>query len=316
MLAKLQTEAENLVRNGLAPSTTKVYSSARNAFLQFCCRLNLTPLPASEHILILFVAELHQSKATSTIQTYLAGIRHFHIISGNSNPLENKPKLQLALKGCKRVKPPRSCPRLPITPYILRQIKSVLSNSFNDVMIWAAMCTSFFGFLRAGEFTVEGAFDPTAHLSYQDICIDSHTQPSLVRLLIKKSKTDQFGTGAHIFLAHTNSDLCPVTAILNYLAIRPATQGPMFIFDNRQYLSRQKLVQSLNHTLVAAGIDPEFYKGHSFRIGAATTASARGVQDSLIQKMGRWTPSDSTSVYTPPQELGQVCHILAQSPQK
>ena len=91
------------------------------------------------------------------------------------------------------MKPPRSCPRLPIIPYILRQIKSVLSNSFNDVMIWAAMCTGFFGFLRAGEFTVEGAFDPTAHLSYKDICIDSHTQPSLVRLLIKKSKTDQFG---------------------------------------------------------------------------------------------------------------------------
>ena len=148
-------------------------------------------------------------------------------------------------------------------------------------------------------------------------CIDSHTQPSLVRLLIKKSKTDQFGTGAHVFLARTNSDLCPVTAILNYLAIRPAAQGPMFIFDNGQYLSRQKLVQSLNHTLVAAGIDPEFYKGHSFRIGAATTASALGVQDSLIQKMGRWT-SDAFRLYirTPPQELGQVCHILAQFPQQ
>lgn len=312
MLASLEAEAQNLLLNGIAPSTNKVYSSARNAFLQFCQRLNLSPLPASEHTLILFVAELHQSKATSTIQTYLSGIRHLHIVSGYPNPLENKQKLQLVLRGCKRLKPPRACPRLPITPYILRQIKSILSNSFNDTMIWAAMCTGFFGFLRAGEFTTDGAFDPSTHLSCQDIAIDSHSHPSVMRLLIKKSKTDQFGTGAYIFLARTNADLCPVTAILNYLAVRPATPGPMFIFEEGVHLSRQKLVQSLNRYLAAAGIDPQFYKGHSFRIGAATTASALGIQDSLIQKMGRWT-SDAFRLYirTPPQE---VCHILAQQP--
>ena len=154
-------------------------------------------------------------------------------------------------------------------------------------MIWAAMCTGFFGFLRAGEFTADGTFDPEAHLSCQDIRIDSHTHPSAIRMLIKKSKTDHYGSGAYIFLARTNTDLCPVTAILNYLAIRPATLGPMFVFEDGAYLSRQKLVQSLNRSLAATGIDPQFYKGHSFRIGAATTAAALGIQDSLIQKMGR-----------------------------
>ena len=89
---------------------------------------------------------------------------------------------------------------------------------------------------------MNGTFDPSTHLSCQDICIDSHTHPSVMRLLIKKSKTDQYGTGAYIFLARTNADLCLVTAILNYLAIRPATLGPMFIFEDGAYLSRQKLV--------------------------------------------------------------------------
>ena len=181
-------------------------------------------------------------------------------------------------------------------------------------MIWAAMCTGFFGFLRAGEFTVNGAFDPSAHLSLQDISVNSHTNPSIIRVTIKKSKTDQFGTGAYIFLARTNSDLCPVTALIDYLALRPTTKGPMFAFEDGSYLSRSKLVQSLNCSLVAAGIDPQFYKGHSFRIGAATTAATMGIQDSLIQKLGRWT-SDAFRLYvrTPPEELSQVCHILAQA---
>ena len=65
----------------------------------------------------------------------------------------------------------------------------------------------------ASLITVEGTFDPTAHLSCQHICTDSHTQPSVIKLLIKMLKRDQFGTGAYIFLWRTDSDLCLVTAI-------------------------------------------------------------------------------------------------------
>ena len=133
---------------------------------------------------------------------------------------------------------------------------------------------------------------------------------------IKRSKTDQFGAGAYILLARTTSDLCPVTALLSYLSIRPAGPGPLFIYQDGSYLSKAKLGQALNRVLTAAGIDPTFYKGHSFRIGAATTAAACGVEDSLIQKMGRWS-SDAFRLYirTPPEHLSGVCHILAQPPQ-
>ena len=44
-------------------------------------------------------------------------------------------------------------------------------------------------------------------------------------------------------------------------------------------------------TLQEVGLHPEKYAGHSFRIGAATTAAACGVQDFL---MGRW---ESVTVY-------------------
>ena len=41
--------------------------------------------------------------------------------------------------------------------------------------------------------------------------------------------------------------------------------------------------------LTRLGKDDSAYCGHSFRIGAATSAAAAGVEDHLIQTMGRWS---------------------------
>ena len=50
--------------------------------------------------------------------------------------------------------------------------------------------------------------------------------------------------------------------------------GPLFVFGDGRPLTRQRFVGS--------------YAGHSFRIGAVTTAAARGLEDSTIQTLDRW----------------------------
>jgi len=95
-------------------------------------------------------------------------------------------------------------------------------NSFESVMLWAASLTTFFSFCRSGEVTVEkeDKYDPATHLSFSDVAADSATSPSAISLNIKYSKTDQGRVGCQVVLGKTQDDLCPATALLEYLARR------------------------------------------------------------------------------------------------
>ena len=107
---------------------------------------------------------------------------------------------------------------------------------------------------------------------------------------------------------------CPVAAVLSYMALRGPGLGPLFRFKNGKPLTRSSFVAKLRETLEVAGVDCSGYFGHSFRIGAATTAASKGIQDSLIKTMGRWqSVAYQLYVRTPQVQLISVAHTLAGS---
>ena len=92
----------------------------------------------------------------------------------------SQPVLQYMLRGIKRSPWPPARTRLPIT---LRTLKSRWSPHAQDtdyVMLWAACCVGFFGFLRAGEFKVRSQedFDLAASRMMSGITVDRHECPS------------------------------------------------------------------------------------------------------------------------------------------
>ena len=168
-------------------------------------------------------------------------------------------------------------------------------------MLWAAFYLGFFGFMRAGEFTSQEGQDTQTSLLASDVPIDSHLDPQILTIRLRHSKTDQFGSGRYIHLGRTQDTLCPGTSVLSYMAIRPNTTDRLFAFQNGTALTRSKLTSHLREAVASIGMEPKGYSGHSFRIGAASTAAALGLNDTLIQRAGRWR-SEAFRLYVRTQD--------------
>ena len=231
-----------------------------------------------------------------TVRSYIAGVRYAQIKKGWPDPQwGNMPRLGQVLRSIRRVRAEKGCRekvRLPISPEPMLQLKKNWQrrNGFDATMLWAATCLCFFGCLRAGEVTApeRGKFDPKAHLTFDDMPVDRAEDPTRLSVRLKASKTDQFREGTVIHLGRTGQALCPVAAMLAYLVRRKEGEGPLFRFEDGRLLTRPWLVREVKEALEEGGVGSTGISGHSFRIGAATTAAERGVEDSTIKELERW----------------------------
>ena len=176
-----------------------------------------------------------------------------------------------------------------------------------------APCYGQLGFLRCGEFLVpdSSTFDPDTHLSLDDVSLDTSTSRWFFLLTIKASKTDQFRQGATVALGSTGTDLCPVDALLDYFGRRGNLAGPLFCLENGQPLQRRSFTTQVQQALSASGVDGSLFNGHSFRLGAATSASIAGVSESIIKRLGRWQSSAyQRYIRTPPSDLAHISQQL------
>lgn len=147
-----------------------------------------------------------------------------------------------------------------------------------------------------------------------DVAIDNPMNPSIVKIHLGHSKTDQFSKGVDIYLGKTGRDLCPVSALLAYLAVRGSEPGPLFRLRDRRFLTKDIFITRVRAALTVLGFDGVKYAGHSFRIGAATTAAEVGIEDSTIKMLGRWESSAyQLYVKTSRQTLASISSRLVSS---
>ena len=145
-----------------------------------------------------------------------------------------------------------------------------------------------------------------------------------LRVLVRRSKTDQHGQGQDIAIWANPADtlLCPVAALdawlaqraqardLDWSAAESARRGrPLFCAITKAgrptgiVLSDKAVARLVKGTALRAGLDPELYSGHSLRAGLATAAGDAGAALPDLMRQTRHKSTQVALAYLRPADL-------------
>ena len=237
----------------------------------------------------MFIAYLFdRNYAASTVNTYISALSYSHKLLGFPDPTKVFFINQM-LKGYGKLGS-RIDGRLPITLPILNRILSLgseLSLSDNELCLFRAMCSlAFYAFLRVGEMAVTNNNNPILSLDSVAKLVNADNYVVSLRVTFRNYK-HSYNNPPFSLTIQRQSSFCPVQYMVEYLTIRGNAAGSLFMLHgvpvNRAYFCNL-LTIAIKH----CGLDPARYKGHSFRIGAASHAAERGMSDAQIRVLGRW----------------------------
>lgn len=300
LVKDLSDSAKHLLHSALAPSTRKQYIRSWNLFFAFVPSKTIS-LPLAPNHLANFIAHLYEKGLQpSTICSHVSAISYVHKILNISDPTELF-LIKKILKGCEKVTGTASSDtRLPITKNLLGKLMSslptVVSNHFQQLLLKAIFSVAFHGFFRLGELVVRIPENISKVLQRQDVQFITDNDKILgVELTLRFYKNNSANKPITIFLANkdhsgnfTNGCNCPICVLKQYLALFTHSEGPLFQYANGQAVTVQFVSTNLKRLTSFLGLNSNLYKGHSFRIGAATHFASLGYSEQYIQKLGRW----------------------------
>ena len=272
---------ENL-KSSKANNTLRAYKSDFKDFGAFCSRHGLNSLPTEPKIVSLYLTHLSKNSKFSTLRRRLVSISMVHKLKGHY--LDTKhPIIVENLMGIRRVKGSIQKGKKPILinhlKLIINSINEQNSNDIKKLRDKALILIGFGGGFRRTELT---------SIDYEDL----EFVPEGLKIIVRKSKTDQFGEGMIKGLPYFNDkNYCPVINLREWLEISNIKSGPVFrrfskgsvLTDKR--LTDQSVVLLIKQYLRIAGIENKNFSGHSLRSGFATVAADSGADERSIMAM-------------------------------
>ncbi|XP_062618200.1 uncharacterized protein LOC134279801 isoform X1 [Saccostrea cucullata] len=287
--AHLTSEAQSLLSASLSSSTQAAYRRSWQLLQSFQAN---TSLPLQVADICNFIAHLHGSHfSASTISSHISALSYVHKLLGLPDPTQMF-IVKKILRGCHKLSHTADS-RLPITLDILEQIIKALPITVpvldHHIMLRALFLLCFHAFLRMGEVTVKQGAAHNKVIQVQDITFQFKRQkPCSVQLVLRHFKTQKMNEPIIICLeSSANSEICPVNALYVYQSQYSHRSGPLFQFKDGTPLSYNYVSKQLAASVKFTGLNPALYKGHSFRIGAATYAAQKGYSENYIQQLGR-----------------------------
>ena len=280
---KLLHEATlNNLKSSKASNTLRAYKSDFKDFAAFCVSHGLNSLPSEPKIVSLYLTHLSKNYKMSTLRRRLVSISMVHKLKGHY--LDTKhPIIIENLMGIKRVKGSIQRGKKPLLINHLKLIINVINQQkIENIKKHRDKTIILIGF--------GGGFRRTELISIDHE--DLEFVPEGLKIMIKRSKTDQFGEGMIKGLPYlTDENYCPVVNLKKWLGISKIKSGPIFrrfakgstLTDSR--LTDQSVVLLIKKYLNLAGIENKNFAGHSLRSGFATVAAENGADERSIMAM-------------------------------
>lgn len=296
----MQQLAGTLIKAGITPRTQQSYSRVWVALAQFCTSQGHPEWahpPLQPYVVMLFLAsKFAEGVSGATLASYSSALAYVHKLMLFEDPT-NSFAVHKLIKGAQRLVPVVDV-RLPISRHILSQLISVLpltaGSRFASALLAALFSVAFHGFFRLGELLPQKPADSVRVVQFQDLFLEGGKNPTLT-LNLRHSKTAK---GSILVSLKSTSDtyICPVSLTSVFITLRGDHPGPLFSYPNGIPVLRHWFSVKFNSALNFLGLNPKRFKGHSFRIGAATEAAAQGLSDAQIRARGRWN-SDAFKRY-------------------
>ena len=184
--------------------------------------------------------------------------------------------------------------RLPITVPILDRLVAALSHiilSVYEMTLFRAMFfLTFNAYARIGQITTTNTFSLSTVLQYANVTIQWKCgQPSKVSVTFRHFKHNLSSSPHVISFGHGPIAVSAFQSVADYIKVRGASSGPFFCHVQGFSVSRLPFDRLFLRALKYCNLDSAKYKGHSFRIGAATHAAKRTFSDSRVRALGRWS---------------------------
>ena len=281
-IKSLHEETLNNLKSSKANNTLRAYKSDFKDFAAFCAKHGFNSLPTEPKIVSLYITHLSKNSKISTLRRRLVSISMIHKIKGHY--LDTKhPIIIENLMGIRRTKGSMQKGKKPLLISHLKLLINVINEQKTEEIKKArdkAIILIGFG----------GGFRRTELISIDHDDLEFVTEG--LKIMIKRSKTDQYGEGMVKGLPYfINEIYCPVLSLKKWLDLSKIKSGPIFrrfakgssLTNNR--LTDQSVVLLIKNYLNLAGIENSNYSGHSLRSGFATVAAESGADERSIMAM-------------------------------
>ena len=265
----LEIETLKNLKNSKANNTLRAYQSDYRDFSLFCSKNGLSSMPTQPKIIALYITHLSKFSKFSTLKRRIASISVIHKLKGHY--LDTKhPIIMENLHGIKRTLGSRQKAKKPLLINSLKKIiKAIDQEKKERDRDRALILIGFAGGFRRSELV---------SILKEDVELVDEG----VKILIKKSKTDQSGEGSVKAIPYfQNQEFCPVIALKKYMSLKKFNSNSEKIFK----LSDKSVALIIKKYAQIAGLDPTKYAGHSLRSGFATTAAEFGAEERNIMTM-------------------------------